>query len=223
VASVILCIVLRLTREFSRYTQAHEGRINKTSVVLEGSKHLGGARIEVDLSHLQNEKEVDFSLFPGQIVAVEGMNPTGRKLTAHRICEGAAHGVNKSTARELLQFHHYEAQQNGQPLKIMSVAGPYTTSDNLNYDPLYDFMEQVMEEEPDVVIMVGPFVDMRHKDIQAGNAGLQLQDGESLTVPFEAIFANRISIILEDYFAAKQNSTQFVLVPSLDDATAEFV
>lgn len=204
--------------------QAHEGRINLTSVVLEGSKHLGGARIEMDLSSLQEDKTTNFSLFPGQVVAVEGMNSTGRKMTPHRICEGAAHGANKSTARELLQFHHDEAYQNGTPLKIMSVAGPYTTSDNLNYDPLYDFMGVVLKERPDVVVMVGPFVDMRHKDVQSGNAALQFEDGEAMSVPFETLFANKIAALLEDYFGAEDNlQTQFVLVPSLDDATAEWV
>ena len=178
----------------------------------------------MDLSHLQDDKSTSFSVFPGQVVAVEGMNSTGRKMTAHRICEGAAHGANKSTAKELLQFHHDEAYQNGMPLKIMSVAGPYTTSDNLNYDPLYDFMSEVLREQPDVVVMVGPFVDMRHKDIQSGNAALKFEDGEAMSVPFEALFANKVATLLEDYFGAQEDlQTQFVLVPSLDDATAEWV
>lgn len=202
---------------------AHEGRINTTSVVLEGSRHLGGARIEMDLSHLQEDKQ-SFSLFPGQIVAVEGMNSTGRKLTAHRICEGAAQGTKKTTAKQLLEFHHYDQHQNGAPLKLMTVAGPYTTSDNLNYDPLYDFMMVVAQEKPDVVIMVGPFVDMRHKEIQSGNATFPLEDGSSLSLPYEALFANRISGILEELIEENPDlSTQFVLQPSLDDATAEWV
>lgn len=195
-----------------------------TSVVLEGSRHLGGARIEMDLSHLQEDKSTSFSLFPGQIIGVEGMNSTGRKLTAHRICEGAAHGANKSTVKELMHYHHDDAKQNGKPLKIMSVAGPYTTSDNLNYDPLFDFMDVVMREKPDVVIMVGPFVDMRHKDIQSGDATLPLEDGAGMSVPFEAVFANKVALLLDDFFSSSADShTQFVLVPSLDDATAEWV
>ncbi|CAB9500782.1 polymerase alpha subunit B [Seminavis robusta] len=201
---------------------AHEGRINHTSVVLEGSKHLGGARIEMDVSLLKDgEKQKDFSLFPGQIVAVEGMNSTGRKLTAHRICEGAAHGGNKSTAKQLLEYHY--SRQNGTPLKIMTVAGPYTTSDNLGYDPLFDFMSIVMQEKPDVVIMVGPFVDLRHKDIQSGEASLLFSDGsDDMTVPYEAFFANKIAGLLEEFFEGGDFKTQFVLVPSLDDATADW-
>jgi DNA polymerase alpha subunit B len=205
--------------------QAHSGRINATSVLLQGSKHLGGRRVELNLNQVtEGEHLANFSLFPGQVVAVEGINSTGRKLTAHRICEGAAHGSNKSTAKQLLEYHHSEDYQNGMPLKIVTVAGPYTTTDNLNYDPLYDFMNVVMEEQPDVVIMVGPFVDLRHKDIALGEAMLLFQDGsDHLTVPFETFFANKIAGLLEEFFEEGDAKTQFVLVPSLDDATAEWV
>ena len=185
---------------------------------------MGGARVEMDLSHLQQDKSTSFSLFPGQIIAVEGMNSTGRKMMAHRICEGAAHGPNKSTAKELLHYHHHEQYQNGMPLKLMTVCGPYTTSDNLNYDPLYDFLDIVLREKPDIVIMVGPFVDVRHKDIQSGNAALPLEDGAEFLVPFEAIFANKVAALLDDLFQQEKDlQTQFVLVPSLDDANAEWV
>ena len=208
--------------------QAHEGRINQTSVVLEGSKHTGGARVEVDLSHLQADKSNSFSLFPGQIVAIEGVNSTGRKLVAHRICEGAAHGPIKSTAKQLLQYHHNESFQNGAPLKIMTVSGPYTTSDDLSYQPILDFFNQVMLEKPDVVIMVGPFVDMRHDHIQSGKFVVETEDGENLLLPPESFFCHHIAGILEQVFYDDEGEdtdmqTQFVLVPSLDDVTAEWV
>lgn len=181
----------------------------------------------MDVSHLKEDKTQNFSLFPGQIVAVEGMNSTGRKLTAHRICEGAAHTAQKSQVRDLLEFHHSDTYQDGKPLKIVTVCGPYTTSDNLEYEPFYDFMSNILQIRPDVVIMVGPFVDMRHKDIQNGQATkLTFQDGEDgISVPHEAFFANKISGLLEDFYQAEDASlnTQFVLVPSLDDATAEWV
>lgn len=205
-------------------TQAHEGRINATSVVLEGSRHTsGGARIELDLSHLKGIKS-PYSLFPGQIVAVEGMNSSGRKMIAHRICEGAAFEPQKSTVKDLLRFHHDDAFQGGKPLKILSVCGPYTTSDNLEYEPLLDLANIVHAEKPDVVILTGPFVDMRHKAVRSGQTALQFQDGEETLVSFETFFANKVAGLLEDLFSSEESlQTQFVLVPSLEDATAEWV
>jgi len=204
--------------------QAHEGRINATSVLLEGSRHSsGGARIELDLSHLKSTK-VPYSLFPGQIVAVEGMNSSGRKMVAHRICEGAAGKPQKSSVKELLRFHHDDSFQGGKPLKLMSVCGPYTTSDNLEFEPLLDLANIIHAEKPDVVILAGPFVDMRHKAVASGQTTLQFQDGEEILVSFETFFANKVAGLLEDLFSSEESlQTQFVLVPSLEDATAEWV
>lgn len=183
----------------------------------------GAARVELDLSHLTNNK-VPYSLFPGQIVAVEGMNTSGRKMVAQRICEGAAHPANKSTKKDLLKYHHNDDFQGGRPLQIVAVSGPFTTSDNLDYEPLLDLMNRIQAEKPDVVILTGPFVDMRHKAVSSGQTTLQFQDGEETLVSFEAFFANKIAGLLEDLFSSVESvHTQFVLVPSLEDATAAWV
>ena len=48
--------------------ESAEGRINKTSVLLEGSRRdSGGRKVQLDLQQIPG-----FSLFPGQIVLVEG-------------------------------------------------------------------------------------------------------------------------------------------------------
>jgi DNA polymerase alpha subunit B len=209
-----------LTHARSHFSQAHEGRINQTSVMLEGSRHTsGGKRVNLDLSELQASK-TSFSLFPGQIVAVEGMNVSGRKMVAHRICEGASHQPVKSTVERLLHFHH--DVQDGKPLKLMTMCGPYTTSDNVDYEPFSDMLEVIRAEKPDVVIMAGPFVDMCHSMV--GETTLESEDGVKLIVTHEAFFANKVAAYIEALFADEEGlNTQFVLVPSLDDAVAEWV
>jgi DNA polymerase alpha subunit B len=200
--------------------------LNATSILLEGSRHSSnGARVELDLSHLQDITKTPFSLFSGQVVAVEGINTTGRKLVAHRICEGAAHEAAQSTVRELHRYHHDDGfGQGGLPLKVMAVCGPYTTSDNLDYEALLDLLNIVTVEKTDVVILAGPFVSMRHPSVRSGQTTLQFQDGEEILVSYETFFANKIAALLEELYHADKNvHTQFVLVPSLDDATAEWV
>jgi DNA polymerase alpha subunit B len=57
--------------------ESSSGKINRTSVVLEGSRVFsGGRRVELDLQALAG----DFALFPGQIVLVHGINSSGRKM-----------------------------------------------------------------------------------------------------------------------------------------------
>ena len=59
------------------------GKLNSKSVMLEGSRESSaGKQIAMDLSQVPQ-----FSLFPGQIVAVEGMNGSGNKFVAKKIFE----------------------------------------------------------------------------------------------------------------------------------------
>ena len=217
----------RIFLDFSP-SQAHEGKINRTSVLLEGSRHYSnGARVNVDLSSLTSNG-ASYSLFPGQIVAVEGINSSGRKMVAQRICEGAARPSLRTSVDALMKYHHGPADhagQDGKALKIMAMSGPYTTSDSLDYAPLLDALTQVQQDRPDVVIMTGPFVDMRQPSISSGSILLEFEDGGGkMNVTTEALFVNKVAAAIESlYEEAPMLCTQFVLVPSLDDAVSEFV
>uniref|UniRef100_A0A8B9MHJ7 Uncharacterized protein n=1 Tax=Accipiter nisus TaxID=211598 RepID=A0A8B9MHJ7_9AVES len=62
------------------------GKLNAKSVVLEGDQeHSSGRQVPLDLSELK-----EYSLFPGQIVALEGTNSTGRKMVASKLYEVTA-------------------------------------------------------------------------------------------------------------------------------------
>ena len=150
-------------------------------------------------------------------------------MVAHRICEGAAHGPLKSPVRDLLRYHHDDSYQGGAPLRIVTASGPYTTSDNLEFEPLHDLLSFVQADKPDVVILTGPFVSMDHHSVRSGQTTLKYQDGEEVLVPFDTFFSCKIAQLLEDFFASDDEEnentiqTQFVLLPSLEDATAEWV
>eukprot|EP00076_Gallus_gallus_P035926 XP_025001464.1 DNA polymerase alpha subunit B isoform X1 [Gallus gallus] len=59
------------------------GKLNPKSAVLEGDRERSaGAQIPLELSELQ-----EFSLFPGQVVVVEGTNSTGRRLVVSKLYE----------------------------------------------------------------------------------------------------------------------------------------
>jgi DNA polymerase alpha subunit B len=201
--------------------ESHSGKINSTTILLEGSRSgSNGARISVDVSRLEN-----YSVFPGQIVGVKGMNVSGRKIMAEEIVEGIENNNGErmvKTKRSILK----ESNKNGHGTKIFTVAGPYTTED-FEYKPLESLLENVVKEKPDVVIMMGPFVDMKMEKIANGEMTVEFVDGdgnpEEKVVSYEAFFAAKISSVLESLFEDMKDSmkTQFVLVPSTDDAIAE--
>lgn len=49
---------------------------------------------------------------------------------------------------------------------MLVVAGPYTTSDNLNYEPLKDLVAHIGRHRPHVVLMTGPFLDSDHSRVK---------------------------------------------------------
>ncbi|CAJ0966935.1 unnamed protein product [Ranitomeya imitator] len=60
------------------------GKLNSKSVILEGDReHSSGMQVPVDLSELK-----EYSLFPGQVVVMEGTNSSGRKFVASKLYEG---------------------------------------------------------------------------------------------------------------------------------------
>lgn len=169
---------------------------------------------------------------------MEGMNGTGRKITAHRILEGAPPARKTTSVRELRQFHYDADKQDGNPLKVITASGPFTTSQSMDYEPFIDLMHVVLEEAPDVVVLTGPFVDMRQSAIQSGNTKIDVADEgqdtpEEVVVSFEAVFAYKISGLIEEVLMASEKDdgegaglslpTQFVLVPAMEDATAKWV
>mmetsp|Transcript_23933 Transcript_23933/g.57731 ORF Transcript_23933/g.57731 Transcript_23933/m.57731 type:complete len:747 (-) Transcript_23933:110-2350(-) len=214
--------------------EAHEGRLNRASIRLEGSReHCAGSRIQLDLQGLsndaapENQTKQSYSFFPGQIVAVEGINSSGRTMQASRILEGVALPQETMSASQLLDLQYGAEGQNGAPMSIVSMCGPYTTKDNLDYDPLLDAIQMVMTDKPDVVIMCGPFVDGRQPLVagEDGNGPVIVEDdGIEKTVSHEYLFASKVSTLLEDlYLHDPELKTQFVLVPSLEDAFLDAV
>jgi DNA polymerase alpha subunit B len=178
---------------------------------------------------------------------VEGTNSSGRTMQATRLIEGAVPPSPPPSSPALLEPHQQQQQGGGgggeqqqqqgehHPLSIMAVAGPFTTNDNLDYDPFIDVLMTVLKNAPDVVILCGPFVDERqplvsgeNNDGMGGGGGggptMTNDCGEEVTVSYEYLFAKNISELLEDLYEKEPElKTQFVLVPSLDDAFVDAV
>lgn len=174
------------------------GKLNAHSVLLEAGPEQGGQQIPIDLSELK-----EYSLFPGQVVVMEGMNTTGRKLVASKLFEGAP-----------LPFYtpqlKMEVDEVAEPLNVLVACGPYTPSDTLTYDPLLDLINIIARDQPDVCLLLGPFVDAKHEQIEKAQ----------VTETFDGIFTRCIESIVD---GTKSVGCRLVLVPSQRDIHQHFI
>ncbi|EWM28950.1 hypothetical protein Naga_100389g2 [Nannochloropsis gaditana] len=194
--------------------EAPEGRINKASVLLEGSRRdSGGFRVKLELGQLPA-----FSLFPGQVVAVEGVNSSGFKMVVRRIIEGIPRPFLTSPAKKMLEFQHDSLYQGGGALSLLVAAGPYTTTDSLEYEPLEDLLKVIAARQPDVAVLCGPFVDANHPQVASGETEIAGAGEEKESVDFESLFKMRVSLFLEGLYDTNPTlASRIVLVPSLND------
>jgi DNA polymerase alpha subunit B len=218
--------------------ETSEGKINKSSIMLEGSKkESSGRRVLLDF----NDFSGLFSIFPGQIVLVNGLNSGGYRMIVKRIITGSTLPSLSSSPSSLLNYHHSTGYQGSDPLKIMTACGPFTTSDNLNYLPLQDLLGKVLISKPDVLILVGPFVDVSQPLLSSGDVILEdeYEGGEndendsshivtSQSASYEMVFTMRIiRDCLQAFFneedASSSLATNIILIPSLLDGHHEFV
>ncbi|EEF47552.1 DNA polymerase alpha subunit B [Ricinus communis] len=192
-----------------------EGRLNEKSVLLQSSiEHSGGQRVHLDLHNLSQ-----FSIFPGQIVAIEGHNPSGHCLVASKLVDSiplsAAPDGNLPPAKKQALDQEIESIGSSctQEISVLIASGPFTTLDNLMFEPLTELLAYASRKLPQLLILLGPFVDSEHPEIKKGTV-----DGS-----FDEIFRQEILRRLQDYVEYMGSDAQVLIVPSTRDANHDFV
>ncbi|KTW28976.1 hypothetical protein T552_01607 [Pneumocystis carinii B80] len=179
-----------------------EGYLNTTSIILETSRRFcSGSRVLLHIDSLDS-----YSLFPGQILGVKGINSTGVYFSVH---EFLMLPLLPFPVTSLFDFKKYNTPLNGIPQKIFVAAGPYTVDDNILYEPFIELCNKIEEMSPDVVILIGPFLDLRHPLISTGNFNMSLKDDiGSLDDLFKHYISSKIMKL----------NCLIVIVPHIQDA-----
>ncbi|OCF55338.1 DNA polymerase alpha subunit B [Kwoniella mangroviensis CBS 10435] len=149
-----------------------------------------------------------FGLFPGCLACLKGRNGGGGAFVVEEVLLPAPSALAQSSASELLDFQHGEKLK-GQPISMMTAAGPYTLEDDLAYAPLSALVEVVSRERPDVLLLLGPFVDAQHPSITSG----------AVTQTPNEIFRDQVSRRLQDVLDTSPG-TVIILVPSVRDVVS---
>ena len=61
----------------------------------------------------------------------------------------------------LLQHHIPHHTASAAELTLLMACGPFTTSEDLLYTPLRDLLEEVSRLRPQLLLLIGPFVDTK--------------------------------------------------------------
>ncbi|TYJ98951.1 DNA polymerase alpha subunit B [Cucumis melo var. makuwa] len=193
-----------------------EGHLNDKSILLQSSiAHSGGQRVRLELQNLSQ-----FSIFPGQVVGIEGHNPSGHCLIASKFVDSfplsATIDPILPPAKKIALNHDVQPiNQSSTPseLSMIIASGPYTTTDNLLFEPLTELLAYAKRKVPQLLILLGPFVDSEHSDIKRG----------TVEMSFEEIFKFEVLRRVQNYAEHMGPDARVLLMPSTRDANHDFV
>ncbi|XP_009127568.1 DNA polymerase alpha subunit B [Brassica rapa] len=194
-----------------------EGVLNDKSILLQSSaERTSGQRVPLDLNRLNQ-----FSIFPGQIVGIEGQNPSGHYFTASKLLDTVPLTVTadmdlppakkQNLDQEVLTLA--EESREKSEVSFIIASGPFTTLDNLLFEPLSELLAHAKRKPPQLLLLLGPFVDSNHPEIEKGAV-----DGT-----FSEIFQVEVIRRVQEYVEFMGSEVRVVLVPSLRDANHDFV
>ncbi|KAL3423356.1 DNA polymerase alpha primase associated subunit [Phlyctema vagabunda] len=204
-----------------------DGKLNAFSLVLETSRRMGaGLRVP-----LKTDAVPGFQFFPGQIVALKGINASGEDFAVSEILEVPLLESSASTPDQIDSHVQrlrggpdaMEADSEPAPLNILIGAGPYTADDNLDFEPLHAICNQAADSYADALVLTGPFLDIDHPMIASGDFDIPddaVPDSDTATLT--TVFKHLISPAFKALAASNPNIT-VLLVPSVKDAISKHV
>ncbi|CAH8382709.1 unnamed protein product [Eruca vesicaria subsp. sativa] len=194
-----------------------EGHLNDKSILLQSSaERTSGQRVPLDLNRLNQ-----FSIFPGQIVAVEGQNPSGHYLTASKLVDtlpltptadvDLPPAKKQNLDQEALTLTD-ESRENSE-VSFIIASGPFTTQDNLLFEPLNELLAHAKRKPPQLLVLLGPFVDSEHPEIEKG----------AVDATFSEIFQVEVIRRVQEYVEFMGSEVRVILVPSIRDANHDCI
>ncbi|KAJ0425393.1 DNA polymerase [Aspergillus carlsbadensis] len=196
-----------------------EGKLNPASLVLETSRRTGaGRRVPLNVDSIPT---VNF--FPGQIVALLGINASGNYFSVKEVLPPPLLPPAVSSIPTIESINERIEESGVSALNVMVSSGPYTADDNLDFEPLREICQKAAESYADAVVLLGPFLDTEHPLIASGDFDIPETEGfDPDTATLTTVFRHCISAPLQK-LAAAVPSINIVLVPSVRDAVSKHV
>uniref|UniRef100_A0A165YAE5 DNA polymerase alpha subunit B n=1 Tax=Daucus carota subsp. sativus TaxID=79200 RepID=A0A165YAE5_DAUCS len=161
------------------------------------------------------------SLFAiGMVIGIKGDNPSGHCLIASEIIdhvplldsndENSQPSKKQALDKDLIQTDLSHAQSE---ISALIAGGPFTTTDNLMFEPLTELLAYARRKQPQLLILLGPFIDSEHPEIKKG----------TVNQTFDELFHHEILKRIQDHVEYMGSAARVILVPSIRDASHDFV
>jgi len=196
---------------YGRICGETDSKPSLSSLYLEGSKEGTTYKVKLDVSHI----EKSFVLIPGMVVAARGKNLNGNKFVASELFTPPPLPLPRSPPSLLSQFQQAPRNPNGDGISVVVAAGPFTTSDNLDFQPFIDLFQTCHRSlKPDVWIIMGPIISAENDCIKKGTAPL---------TAFQ-LFEEQMARIIEYMkHVESERHTTVVLIPSVKEVGHTFI
>lgn len=196
-----------------------EGKLNTASLVLETSRRMGaGLRVPLKVDSLPS---VNF--FPGQIVALKGINASGNYFSVNEVLPTPLLPPAASSAATIDTINERLETDSNSPLNVLIGSGPYTADDNLDFEPLQEICNTAAASFADSLILMGPFLDIEHPLLASGDFDLpEVKGYDPETATLATVFRHCITAPLNRLVTAVPSIT-IVLVPSVRDVLHKHV
>jgi DNA polymerase alpha subunit B len=200
------------------------GKLNASSLVLETSRRMGaGMRVPLKMDH----PSLTYDFFPGKIVAMRGTNIGGEFFRPTETLPMPLLPPAASLPGDLINHNARleDATGNTPPLNLIIASGPYTTDTDLSFAPLHAILNVASTQKPDLLLLSGPFFDLEHPLISAGDVSSLIPESSNLS-PDRATLADLFRLTISQpisALAASNPALTIVLVPSLRDAVLKTV
>ncbi|KAI4139547.1 MAG: hypothetical protein LQ341_004178 [Variospora aurantia] len=195
------------------------GKLNAASIVFETSRRTG-AGLRVPLKVVS----VSYQFFPGQILAVRGINASGEYFSVSEVLDVPLLASAASQPSTLETFNERlgateegDYRVSSKALNIIVASGPYTADDNLAFEPLQALCQKAEETYADMLILIGPLFDTEHPLLASGD--LDLPDDCNIE-PDRATLADAFRVLIAKPLQALAQavpSITIVCIPSTRD------
>ncbi|KAJ3512303.1 hypothetical protein NLJ89_g3597 [Agrocybe chaxingu] len=203
-------IVGRITHDSETASGA---KLAEGSITIESSRMLSsGARVPLVLDPAIKIKGGTkgvggVGLYPGAIVALKGKNGSGGYFLATEFLTGLEiPHLKPSPAAQGIINPKPDPATSQNTATVLVACGPFTSDLDIGYKPWRALLQQIKTQKPDVVLLLGPFVDIAHPKIKSGD----------LDVAPSNLFRAHFVDPLKGFLTASPGSI-VLLVPSVRD------